>query len=452
MMLAGAQWIATALDTEGFQPCGELPSMKSRALIALVVAVLLFGAAAVAYADHAYTGHARVVGLTLHLQDDDVLAGLTDARVQSGPVKDGCRGTTNACAMAAGLAEPLGRTARASAPGEQGTKTAPATVLTPTGSTLLGQTIGARIGQSTAVATPPADTKAKGTASKNVVALNLGQQVAAVQQRLRTEVPSLADGLTALAKDDPSGVTRRVADGLNRIAQDPATQPLITITTGPALSESSDRQGKTTATAIANGGQVIIGPAALPDAPLERTAVGNATSEGFLVLRISKSMATATTDQKTGTADFSPPEVTVLSLADVGLGKVTMAPGQSNCFAVNTPFETCVAVSSGAKRVEGAAAAAAVGGVQISALRTQGKGAVHLRLGVVDVGVNAADRTVSVNTPGASTPEHTPERSAPAAKPSRVLPETGGANLAVPGLMLLGASGLTVAVLRRRRT
>jgi LPXTG-motif cell wall-anchored protein len=131
-----------------------------------------------------------------------------------------------------------------------------------------------------------------------------------------------------------------------------------------------------------------------------------------------------------------------------------MAPGQSSCFAVNTPFETCVAVSSGAKRVEGAAAAATVGGVQISALRTQGKGAVHLRLGVVDVGVNAADRTVSMSTPGASTPEHTPERSAPTAKPSRVLPETGSANLAVPGLMLLsvGASGLTVAVLRRRRT
>ncbi|MGH8901566.1 MAG: hypothetical protein ACRDYA_07755 [Egibacteraceae bacterium] len=425
--------------------------MKNRRLIALVVAAVLFGAATAAYADHAYTARARAVGLTLRMQDQGLTAALTDAKVQSGriPGGEGCADNTNACATAAGLAEPLGKSAQASAPGNQGSKTAPATNLTPTGTTLLSKAITARIGQSTAVAMPPADTKAKGTAGQSIVSLNLGQQIPAaetVQQRIRTEVPAIVDGLAAIAEDDPSGRTRRIADGLELIAQNPAAQPLVEITTGPALSESSDLDDKTTATAIANGAEVVIGP-------VGKAALPGATPEGFIVLRISKSMATATTDQKTGKADFTPPEVTVVSLADVGLDKVNIAPGQSNCFAVNTPFETCVTVSSGAKRVEGAAAAATVGGVEVSALRTQGKSAVNLRLGVVDAGVNAAGRKVNASSPE-SAPDSTPEPSAPAPEPARgptrVLPKTGSANLTVPGLVLLGASGITLALLRRR--
>lgn len=431
--------------------------MKNRSLIAPVVVVLLFSAATAAYADHAYTATARAVGLTLRMQDQGLTAALTDAKVQSGPVRgEGCADNTYACATAAGLAEPLGKTAHASAPGNQGSKTAPATNLTPTGTTLLGRAITAQIGQSTAVATPPADTKAKGTAGQSIVSLNLGQQIPAaqtVQQRIRTEVPAIVDGLSAIAENDPSGATRRIADGLGLIAQNPAAQPLVKITTGPALSESTDLEDKTTATAIANGAEVVIGPAALAGVPVGKTALSGATPEGFIVLRVSKSMATATTDQKTGKADFTPPEVTVASLADVGLDKVNIAPGQSNCFAANTPFETCVTVSSGAKRVEGAAAAATVGGVEISALRTQGKSAVNLRLGVVDAGVNAAGRKVSASSPEESTPDPEPSAPAPepAQRPARVLPKTGSANLAVPGLMLLGASGITLALLRRRR-
>jgi hypothetical protein len=420
--------------------------MKRRSFVALLVA-MLFSAMTAAYADYAYTAQARAVGLTLRVQDQSLTAALTDAKVQSGPVRGGgCEGEVNACTTAAGLAEPLGRAARATAPGNQGTRTAPANNLTPTGNTLLGQAITAQIGQSTAIALPPADTRAKGTAGRNVVSLNLGQQVAAVQQRIRTEVPSIVDRLGLLAERDPSGATRRIADGLTLIAQNPTSHPVVKVTTGPAWSESTDLDNKTKATAIADGAEVIIGPTALAGAPLDRMRSG-ATPEGFIVLRISRSMATATTDQKTGTADFSPPHVTVLSLADVDLGKVNVMPGQSSCFAGNTPFETCVSVSSGAKRVEGAAAASSVGGVEIATLRTQGKSAVNLRLGVVQAGVNAADRKVETQ----STPDSTPQSNAPTREPSRDLPRTGGVNLAVPGLMLLGVSGLTLAVLRRRR-
>jgi hypothetical protein len=423
--------------------------MKSRSLVALIVTVLLISATTAAYADHAYTAQARAVGLTLQVQGQTMTAALTDAKVQSGPVQgDGCKGDVNACATAAGLAGPLGNTARASAPGNQGTKTAPANKLTPTGNTVLGHVVAAQIGQSTAVALPPADTRAKGTAGRNIVSLNLGQQVAAVGQRIQSEVPDIVDGLAVVAQNDPSGATRRIADGLEVIAQNPAA-PLVKITTGPAWSESTDLDGKTIATAIADGAEVVIGPAAPADAPLDRAAIGSATSEGFIVLRISRSMASATTDQKTGTADFSPPQVTVLSLADVGLEKVSVMPGQSNCFAANTPFETCVSVSSGAKRVDGAAAASSVGGVEISALRTRQKGAVSLRLGVVQAGVNAAERKVSAASPE-STPGGTVKPSTSASKPSRILPKTGGMNLVVPGFMLLGASSLTLAVLRRR--
>lgn len=420
--------------------------MKSRSFVALVVAVL-FSAITAAYADHAYTAQARAVGLTLRVQDQSLTAGLTDAKVQSGPVRgEGCEGDVNACATAAGLAEPFGRVARASAPGNQGTKTAPANNLTPTGNMLLGQAITAQIGQSTAVALPPADTRAKGTAGRNVVSLNLGQHDAGVQQRIRTEVPHIVDRLGLIAENDPSGATRRIADGLTLIAQNPASHPLIKVTTGPAWSESTDLEDKTSATAIADAAEIVIGPAAFAGAPLGRARSG-ATPEGFIVLRISKSMATATTDQKTGTADFSSPQVTVLSLADVDLGKVNVMPGQSNCFAGNTPFETCVSVSSGAKRVEGAAAASSVGGVEVSTLRTQGKSAVNLRLGVVQAGVNAAGRKVEAQ----STPDSASQSNASTPEPSRVLPKTGGVNLAVPGLMLLGVSGLTLTVLRRRR-
>jgi hypothetical protein len=430
--------------------------MKNCALIALVVAVLLLGVTTAAYADHAYTAHARAVGLILGMTGQTLPAAFTDARVQSGEPAGGkgCGEDTNACASAAGLAEPFGRIAHATAPGSQRTKTAPANDFVPTSGTVFDEMITGQIGPSTAVASPPTNTRAKGTTGQSVLSVNLGHQVAALGQRIRTELPSVVDRLGVLAQSDPSGATRRVADGLERIVQNPAAQPLVKIMTDPAFSESTDQGDETTATAIANGGQVVIGPAAVADGvPESGVPVGGITPEGFIVVRITKSMVTATTDQKTGTADFSPPEVTVASLADANLGNVRMLPGQSGCFAVSTPFETCVAVSSGAKRVEGAAAAATVGGVEISTLRTQGKNAINLHFGVVEAGVNARGRQISVNAPKPSALDRKP--SAPAQQSthghSRNLPTTGGTNLAVPGLMLIGASGLTLAALRRRR-
>lgn len=423
-----------------------LSLMKDRAAIALITATLLLSATTAAYADHAYTAHARAVGLTLKVQDHVLTAALTGAKVQSGPVEEGCKGNAKACATAAGLVEPLGETARASAPGNQGTKTAPASTLTPARNTLLGQAITGRIGQSTAAATAPADTRAKGTAGQNVVSLDVGEQVPAVRQRMHRELPSVMDSLAVSGEN--RGISR-VADGLTH-TQDQAAGPFVKVTTGPALSESTDINGTTTATAIANGAEVVIGPAA----PLSRgAALGATTPERLIVLRISRSMATATTNQRTGKAGFSPPTVTVRSLADTGLGKVSVAPGQSSCFATSTVFETCVTVASGAKRAEGAAAAAAVGGVEVSTLRTQGKGAVNLRLGAVEVGVNAASRHGGANSPEeGSTPGRAAEPSARPARLARVLPKTGAMSLTLPGLILVGASGLTLAALRRRRT
>ena len=125
---------------------------------------------------------------------------------------------------------------------------------------------------------------------------------------------------------------------------------------------------------------------------------------------------------------------------------IEIATGQpEQCFAEDTPLETCVLVGGTEVTQDGAAAAVVAAGVSISALRMEGNGVIDLDLARAQAGVNAA----TVQPPAATPP---PQPTATPSASRTPLPRTGGGGggILVPAVALLALSAAAAVALRRR--
>ncbi len=343
--------------------------MKTSPAAVLLVGVL-FLTAAPAHAGHRFVANAEAVGAAITLLGQTLKSSATDARVTSGASPQGCDGAVNACARAAGLSEPFGSTVRANAPGQHGPRTQTGFALDQRRGPPLSKALSAGVGDATVVTAPLPNPKAKASTQDTALSVNLSMSTPAVRQQMRTGLPALADMLDT-AGVDPA--LRELAAGLRAFAAGPADQVIAKITTGRSTAESASDESATTATAFARGSTVLIGPA-----------------PGVLVVEVGEARARASTDGTTSAATFTPATAVVRSMLPGDPAQTTVAPGQSRCFARATPLETCVTVSSGARRTAGTGAAASTAGVRISTLRAAGQGILNLEFARTSVGVTAA--------------------------------------------------------------
>lgn len=370
-----------------------------------------------------FAGVASAVGLELTLADTGLTIGSTNARVQSGPTDDGCEGNQVACAAAAGELL-LGETATAFAPGNEGPNTATAFALPPELEDLLQLDIGVATAQASAL--PSAD----GDAAASILSLNATQplaELAPVQDLLDTINETV---LGAIGEGDPTGLLGRLQETLTFISDNLTEVPLLTGEVGPSSSSTRHENGRTIASAAAQGAKLVV----VPTPAQELLDVG---IEGLIIVEVGAATAEVSTDASTAEASADPAiaRVSVLDPALLTYDVVEVALGSSECVADGTPLRICISLAGSDIVQEGANAAAASQGVQIRAFAAP-LPELNLTLAAAEAGVSAA----------VAPPPPPPPPPPPTERP---LPVTGF-TLLLPGLALMGVGGASYLVVRRR--
>ncbi len=408
-----------------------------------------------------------------------------------------------ACASAAGAAEPIGTTITATAPGDPGPKDAAGVTL---GTAASPQPEPALRGTLGAAHVAAADTPSRvGTGEAQDAQLEVTLTPTLLAQLPPTLATGLEDALGAIAQaiapivdQDPTGTLADIADQLTVLLADLGAAPLMAVDLGGTTSDATHQGATTAARSTVRGSSIVLVPTpeSTPLAPV-----------GLITIEVSDSNAEAATDARAANADFDAASIRVTMLpgildatadvviapsgagggtpvdqvvdqlppevqdiiddllpsdlrmlaagqqpsgdggaflqvpADGGL-VVELPPGQAEtCFAEDTPLEICVMPGGGQTTITGAGAAALASAASVSAIRMQGLGVVELDFSTARAGVNAA----FAQTPASPTP--TPTRT-PTRTPT---PATGpGLDLALPAIVILVLSGLSLAVLRRR--
>lgn len=370
-----------------------------------------------------FAGVANAVGLELTLAGTGLTIGATQARVQSGPVADGCEGSQVACATAAGELL-LGETATAFAPGNEGPNTATAFELPPELEDLLALDIGVATAQ--ASAQPSAD----GNAAAATLAFNANQPVSElvpVQDLLDTVNETL---LGAIGEGDPTGLLGRLQETITFVSDNISEVPLLTAEVGPSSSSTRHEGGVTVARGHAEGAKLVV----VPTPAQELLDVG---IEGLAIIEVGAATAEVSTDASVAQASADPAiaRVSVLDPAMLSYDVVEVALGTSECVLTGTPLEICISLAGSDIVQEGPNAAAASQGVQITALADPLPQLV-LTLAGAEAGVSAA--------PPPPPPVEEPQPT------ERPLPVTGF-TLLVPGLLLMGVGGAGFLAIRRLR-
>lgn len=371
-----------------------------------------------------FAGVARAVGLELTLTGTGLTIGSTEARVQSGPVPDGCEGSQVACAAAAGELL-LGETATAFAPGGEGPNTATAFELPAELEDLLALDIGVATAEASAL--PSAD----GTAGAANLEVNANQplsELLPVQDLLDTINDTL---LGAIGEGDPTGLLGRLQETLTFVSDNITDVPLLTAEVGPSGSSTRHENGITVARGHAEGAKLVV----VPTPAQELLDIG---IEGLAIIEVGAATAEVSTDASVAeaTADPAIARVSVLDPELLSYDVIEVALGTSECVLTGTPLEVCISLSGSDIVQEGANAAAASQGVQITALADPLPELV-LTLAGAEAGVSAAP---APEPPPVEQPEPT----------ERPLPVTGF-TLLFPGLVLMGVGGAGFVALRRLR-
>lgn len=416
------------------------------ALLLLVVAALP-AAGQTGQAGGSFSAQASSSGLELRLGGQDaIVVGRTDARLASGPAP-GCSDGALACASALGLVG-AGESATAQRPGNLGPNTvAPqGTVGTP-----LEQALDLGVGAATARVTEPPRPLAAADAQATSIDVTLTQSLFSQAPPLQEAVDGALDGLgmvlDPVGEQDPSGVVNRIDATLEDLLGDLASAPIANIEVGPALSQAINTETGTAATSTAAGVRLVLAPTPqnLPLAP-----------EGLVILEVGSSSASASTDERTGLASFSP-AIARVRFFDPTTGAydpdVVLATGEGRqCLSdagappeLTDNLNLCVTAGGGNTTQQGPAAAARASGISIEAM-AGGMELLTLNLADATAGVNAAAAAAPVAQVASPVPS-------PAPSPTRPpLPRTGGGASTAPlAVVLLGSGALLGASLLRRR-
>jgi hypothetical protein len=413
------------------------------ALLLLVVAALPAGGQS---SGGSYSAAAASSGLELRLGGQDaIVVGRTDARLASGPAP-GCPDGALACASGLGLVG-AGESATAQRPGNLGPNTvAPqGTVGTP-----LAQALDLAIGAATAQVTePPRPRSLAGAQAASIdvtLTQSLFQQAPPLQEAVDGALEGIGTVLDPIGEQDPSGVVNRIDATLEDLLGDLASAPIVSIEVGPTISEALHSETGTAATSTSAGLRLVLAPTPqnLPLAP-----------EGLVILDVGSASATASTDERTGAASFSP-AIARVRIFDPTTGTYSpdevIASGEGRqCLSdtgappeLTDNLNLCVTAGGGNTTQQGPAAASRASGVSIEAF-AGGMELLTLNLADATAGVNAAPPVAQA----APSPQPSPSPS-PTGAP---LPRTGPAVAATPLAAALLACGALVGVglLRRRR-
>lgn len=408
--------------------------MRTRTGLA-AAALMLLAVPQPSGAAHTYTGVASATGLELTVtppegEPQGLTIGFTQSAVQSGPTEEGCEGDAVACASAAAALEPFGTTVTATSPGDEGPKASTAFTL-PEGLAplLLADVAGATAGARHV----PGDSAGRADAGVSTIDVTVTQTLVESVPPIQDALDAVNENLGPIFEQDPTGTIGPILSGaLDQIATNLGSGPVARVSAGPSSSNVTDLEGRTSATARANGAVVTLLPPpddALAVAPL-----------GLVTIEVGAASATATTDQTTATGSFDPAIVRVRVFdpsQESMYREVAVATGQERTCVGTAPLVACIGAGSGTTTAQGAAASAAAQGVTVELLAAP-LPTVRLQLAAATAGVNAA--------PPAPSPSPTP----PPVVGSETLPRTGG-SLAVPTLAILTAAAGTGALARRRR-
>lgn len=382
-----------------------------RALISLTAATVMLGSGTAGAAEPAaFLGEANAVGLELTIQGSGLTVGYSEAIVETDVADEAtaiCDAAAVSCAAAAGELA-LGETALAWWPGNAGTTEATAFELPEDFSPLLTGRIGKAVASATD--TPAADATG-GAAEFSLTATETLYN--ALPEELRNGLEELTTTLEEQAQDDPTGVFQRAFGTLDQLRENIESAPILELYAGGSESSSIVDGDTVTSTAQAAGSTLVV-------APFEGSTADEPA--GLVIVTVGKALATATTDQFTASADFTPAIVS-MRVFDVTTGEYDAVDveGEQGCALEGTPLEICVTAGSGTTTEEGASAAARADAVRIEAFPDTL--AVSLRLASAEAGVGAAPPP----PPAAAEPE----------EPS--MPRTGGGYI-LPGLLLLGGA------------
>jgi len=421
--------------------------MSTRVATPLLAMLLLAVAALPAAGQSAqgtFSAAAASSGAELQLGGQDaIVVGRTDVRLASGPAP-GCPDGALACASGLGLVG-AGESATARRPGNLGPNTvAPqGTVGTP-----LAQALDLAVGAATARVTEPPSPLSAADAQAASIDVTLTQSLFAGAPPLQEAVNGALDGLGMvlgpIGEQDPSGVVNRIDATLEELLGDLAAAPIASIELGPTTSQAIHTETGTAATSTTAGVRLVLAPTPqnLPLAP-----------EGLVILDVGSASATASTDERAGSASFSPaiarlrffdpttgtydPDIVIES----GEGRQCLSDGGAPPELTDN-LNLCVTAGGGDTRQEGAAAASRASGVSIEAFA----GGMEL------LTLNLADATAGVNAAAAQVAQVPSPQPSPS--PTRApLPRTGPSAPTTPIAVVLLLSGalLGAGLLRRRR-
>ena len=232
--------------------------MKKIILIALA-ALLLLPALPGGAQDVSYVGESSTAGLSISVTDQGLRTGVISTRVQSSSTEE-CAGT--ACASAAGAAEPVGTTVTATTPGE-GNPDPVASGSIGDADPQLEQILRGDFGTATATTTA---TTALGNAQGFQVDVTLTQTLvnplpAEITGPLNDGIAQIADGLTPIAENDPTGVIAGVSDALTGLVGNLGASPILSVQGAESNGDSDFTDGRVNADAMASGAILVLLPA-----------------------------------------------------------------------------------------------------------------------------------------------------------------------------------------------
>lgn len=421
------------MASEGFA------GMNKRTTIAVAAAaLLLLLMAAPVGAAHTYVGFSTGTALefTITPPDSDptgLVVGFSDAAVQSGPSEDGCT-QGNACAEGAGELL-FGDSATATAPGDPGPHEVTAFELPEA----LDDILIADIGIGRAQASSGADTSAHGEGGAATLSITVTETVLGSDagEPIEDTLQDLSDTLLGPLEDNETTeqLGEQVKGLFDLLIENLANAPLADIAVGASSAEADDVSGITTASAEAQGAQVLVAPFPnpLPGVP------------ALVIIDVGAASVSVSSDQFDATADADPAIVRLrvfdpaqaLETPDDPYQEVEVALGEEETCAGASPLIVCIAPSAESTEITGSGATAIATAVGVS-LFEDPLPTVRLRLAETEAGVNSA--------PPPAEPTAPPAPSDPTPQPD--LPRTGG-GMALPALALLGLGGAGWFGLRR---